>query len=251
MKDAHYQTIYDTEVSHWLYRVRRKIVHDLIWKYFPHVRDLKILDIGCGACLLAKELEVYGEVSGLDVSPMAIEFCRERGVLQVVHGSAERIPFGDRSFDLILALDVIEHIEDDRRALQEIYRVLKPGGVAIIFAPAFNLLWGVSDELSNHYRRYTIKELRKKIRESGFEIARLSYFNFFLFVPIALVRLAARLFRLSIESENTIGSALINSMLYKIFNLESKMLKYINVPFGVSILAVCRKPHYNNTAQDD
>jgi ubiquinone/menaquinone biosynthesis C-methylase UbiE len=241
MQDRHHETIYNTEISHFWYRVRRNMTHDFIRKYFEDRKNLNILDVGCGTGALLRELNQYGKVQGLDFSPRAVSFCKERGLLNVEQGSATDIRYENNTFDLVLALDILEHIDDDKKAMAEIHRVLKPGGVAIIFVPTFMFLWGITDKLSQHFRRYTLRELRTKTSQVGFSTIRASYFNTFLFLPIALLRIFVRIFNISIKSENELGSPTTNEILYGIFNLERKFLKFMNFPFGVSGVIICQK----------
>ena len=244
MKEAAYEIIYSSELNHWWYKVRRKIVHDLIRKHccLERGREFLILDVGCGTGALLKELDSYGAAYGIDFSEKALDFCKARSLANVRLGSITGIPYPDDAFDLVLALDILEHVEDDLKALQEIKRVLRPGGICVLFVPAFQLLWGVTDVLGQHYRRYTRPELTSKMRQEGLDIIRSSYFNTFLFFPIALVRLLVRWFRIPLKTENRTGSGVINKILYSLFYMESRLLRYVNFPFGVSVLVVWRKP---------
>lgn len=241
MKDAYHDTIYRLEKSHWWYRVRREIVRSLIRSYFPNKESLHILDIGCGTGELLSGLSSYGDAYGVDVSPRAVAFCKERGIQQVRVGSVTNISYPDNNFDLVLALDIIEHVADDTKALAEIKRVLKPDGIAIFFVPAFMFLWGSTDVFSEHYRRYTRPELRSKIVAGGFTPIRFTYFNTLLFLPIAVWRLANRVIPLHAHSETELNNSFINSLLYGIFRIEAFVLRFVNFPFGVSILAIARK----------
>lgn len=241
MKDAYHDTIYTLEKSHWWYRVRRSIVHNLIGTFFPNRKSLCILDIGCGTGSLLSELSRYGDAHGIDFSPRAVAFCKERGIEQIKVGSVIDISYPDEQFDLVLALDIVEHVADDARALAEIKRVLKPDGIAILFVPAFMFLWGSTDVYSEHHRRYTRSALREKLLTAGFLPERLTYFNTFLFPPIAAWRLLNRIVPLHSHSEVQLNNSFINGILYAIFRAEARFLHFINFPFGVSILAVVRK----------
>lgn len=241
MQDHYYTATYNVELNHWWYRVRRKIIHFLIEKEAGEKnRALDILDIGCGTGALITELQKYGNVVGIDRSEDALKFCRERGITNVKLGSAIKIPEPDKKYDAVMALDLLEHLDDDKEAMKEIKRVLRPDGVAIIFVPAFMFLWGVTDVVSEHKRRYTKKELVIRLKEMGFEIKRASYFNTFLFPPIALVRLLSKIVTPKRKSDFITGDGLFNESLYKIFLLEAKLLKFTNFPFGVSIMAVAK-----------
>ena len=240
MEKRLYEILYETEKHHWWYAVRRKIIRNLINSYYSK-RPIKLLDIGCGTGELLRELSPLGEVFGIDNSPQAIAFCKERGLKNVSLAEGTSIPFPDNAFDIVLCLDVLEHIENDDAALKEIRRVVKPGGIIIIFVPTFRFLWGKSDELGHHLRRYRLKGLREKINKNGLDVIRSSYFNFFLFIPILAVRRLVRLFKIPIQNENETGKGLVNSILLGIFSLEAFLLRRINFPFGVSGLAVCNK----------
>jgi len=241
MEDSHYDILYETEAVHWWYRVRRKIAIDLIKEYTGADKDKKIADIGCGTGALLHELSVLGKVYGIDSSAKAISYCRQRGLQNLTTGNIDNLPFADDEFDVALCLDVLEHLPDDRRAISEIRRVVRPGGLVIIFVPAFSFLFGVSDIVSKHFRRYGSRELVKKIKEENLEILRCSYFNFFLFLPILAVRKLVNRFKLPMKSENKFNNRFVNKILYVFFYLDSIILKYIDYPFGVSLLVVAKK----------
>ncbi len=241
MKVSHYQTLYDSELVHWWYRVRREIVHKIIKEYVGKNKDLSILDVGCGTGALIKELERYGAVYGIDFSEEAVSYCRSRGIKNVEKSIVEKIPYPEDYFDVVLAMDVLEHIPDDRVGLREIYRVLKPGGLLVIFVPAFMFLWGTTDVISQHYRRYSQSEIVGKTKEANFSVVYSSYFNFFLFFPIYLSRSIVRLFKVNIESENNTGVGVFKSVLYWIFHSEVPVLFNGSFPFGVSCVVIARK----------
>lgn len=240
MDKKHYEVLYETEKYHWWYTVRRQIVQNLISTYSTN-QKIKLLDIGCGTGELLRELSPLGEVFGIDNSPQAIAFCKERGLTNIFIANGTDIPFPDNTFDMVLCLDVLEHIENDVGTIKEIKRVGKPGGTIIIFVPTFKFLWGTSDEVSHHLRRYRLKEISKKVEKNGLKIIRSSYFNFFLFLPILASRWLVRILKIPIQSENETGKGLINKILFKIFTFEARLLRRINFPFGVSGLVVAKK----------
>ena len=236
MDEKLYQTYREIEGTHWWFVGRRQLIFNLLESLD---KDIRILDLGCNTGFLVNLLQQKGyEVYGCDSSEAAIAFGRQQGIrnLQVVEGN--RLPFGDKEFDMILCLDVLEHLADDRQGLQEIKRVLKPGGLAIITVPAFNFLWGLQDKVSRHFRRYRASQIKKLAIQSGFNVKKLSYFNFFLFAPIALMRLAQKFYRSQRSSDFELNNRLTNAVLKRFFLLEIKILKYLNLPFGVSLIAV-------------
>ncbi|HEX8775822.1 MAG TPA: class I SAM-dependent methyltransferase [Pyrinomonadaceae bacterium] len=238
-----YAIMYEVEGSHWWFVGRRRIIRSFIEKI---VRDLgetrpRILDVGCGTGANLEMLAEFGEAEGVDVSPEALDFCRERGLRNVRLGAAERLPYEDSSFDLVTALDVVEHLDDDTAGLQEMRRVLRPGGRAMLFVPAFMFLWGVQDDVSHHRRRYTLSTLRAAVGAAGFEVERATYANISFFGPILLGRLLMRATGLRPASENNINVSALNGVLGRLFGAESSLLRRMNFPFGVSAICVARR----------
>lgn len=243
MKDSTYDFLYTQEMTHWWYRVRRHLVKKIIRKYAKEKKEpLRILDIGCGAGALMRELEEFGEVTGIDISPRAIEYCRERGLTRVLEADAARLPFENGAFDVVVMLDVLEHLKDDTAGSAEVARVLKRGGLAIIAVPAFMFLWSVTDVVSHHFRRYRRAEVVQRLTDAGLRIRYSGYFNTFLFPLIASVRLAVRLLHIPMKSEQSIEGKVGNEICYRIFSLESRFIPRLRFPFGVSILVLGAKP---------
>ena len=150
------------------------------------------------------------------------------------------MPFADASFDFVLATDVIEHVDDDRRAAAEILRVLRPGGRALITVPAFQSLWGLQDRQS-HHSGATANARSGMLQAGGMRVERSYYFNYLLFVPIWLARRAIDLFGVTVESENQINNPLVNRLLSCVFACDVSTAPFLHPPFGVSILAVIKK----------
>jgi SAM-dependent methyltransferase len=239
-----YENTYRSEESHWWFVGRRALVLDQIEQLYGSRNDLEILDVGCGTGLNMKYLERWGSVTGVDPSPASLSFCRERGHSSLVMAPVERLPFADDRFDLVTALDVMEHLDDDLAGFKEIQRVLKPGGRALVLVPAYKFLWSLQDEVSHHRRRYLGHELETVVRESGLAIERLTYANTLLFPVIFGGRLALKLIRRynkSIQNENSLHPGWSNGILTAIFKAEVPLLRRFDAPFGVSILAVARK----------
>jgi SAM-dependent methyltransferase len=243
MQQHTYSIMYEVEGKHWWFAGRRRIIAEFVGKV---CRDLgktrpRILDVGCGTGANIQMLSQFGAAEGVDVSAEALDFCRARGLGQVKQGAAESLPFEDASFDLVTGLDVVEHLDDDIAGLREMARVLQPGGRAVLFVPAFMFLWGVQDDISHHRRRYTLPELKEKLREAGLEIERASYANITFFFPILIGRLLMRLTGVRPASENNITIGALNGLLGRILGAESWWLRYMNFPFGVSIICVARR----------
>lgn len=241
MMEHTYPILYELEESHWWYVGRRRIIASFIKEICDQVTDRKprILDVGCGTGANLKTLSEFGEAEGVDISSDALAFCRERG-LEVKLGAAEELPYADGTFDLVTALDVVEHLDDDVGGLREMRRVLRPGGHALIFVPTFMWLWGVQDEVSHHRRRYTLPELRRAMTAAGFEVERSTYANITFLLPIFVIRVLMRITGMKIDSEARINIPAFNGILARIFGAEATLLRFMNFPIGVSGLCVAR-----------
>jgi SAM-dependent methyltransferase len=181
MDVAEYRKMYELEGKYWWWVGRRRILRTILNKL--SLGSIVILDVGCGTGANLSCLRDYGTVTGVDISESAIDFCKKRGFNNVVQGDAEKLDFEDNTFDLITALDLLEHL-DDNRALGEFHRVLKPAGYLVVTAPAFDFLWSQHNEALHHKRRYTRGGLRNVLESHGFVIEKLSCWNTFLFLPI-------------------------------------------------------------------
>jgi SAM-dependent methyltransferase len=237
-----YPILYEVEESHWWHIGRRRIIAGFVNDICARVTDRRprILDVGCGTGANLKMLSEFGDAQGVDVSPDALAFCRERGLQTVKLGAAEDLPYEDGTFDLVTALDVVEHMDDDIVALREMRRVLRPGGRVLLFVPTFMWLWGVQDDVSHHRRRYRLSELRRIVTEAGFEVERTTYANITFLAPIFIMRKLMRLTGITTESENRINISALNGVLARILGAESILLRLMNFPIGVSGLCVAR-----------
>jgi len=241
LRETNYDIEWQVESLHWWFTVRRKILEYLLSSINISSKELAI-DIGCGVGSNLNVLSSKGiHTIGLDHSLYALTLVKRRLKLPLINGNLNKLPLRSNSIGLIVAMDVLEHLDNDVNGISELYRVLKKGGDLILTVPAFKSLWGIQDVVTGHKRRYTIKEITNKLRQEGFDILRSSYFNFFLFFPILITRRIIDLLGLLIESENKINHPLINIFLKTIFSLEPYLLRYISFPFGVSILCVARK----------
>lgn len=244
MQQHTYSIMYEVEETHWWFVGRRRIISSFVEKICRELGTKtrpRILDVGCGTGANLELLANYGEAFGVDVSEEALSFCRARGLENVRHGEAEKLPYEDASFDLVTGLDVVEHLDDDVAGLSEMHRVLKPGGRALLFVPAFMFLWGVQDDISHHRRRYTIPALRRSVEAAGLSVERTTYANLSFFAPILAGRALMKLTGLKPASENNLNVSALNGVLGRVLGAESLFLKHMNFPLGVSALCVARK----------
>jgi len=244
MDSSEYEKMYQLEVANWWYAGRRALALNIFAKiYGVSEKTIRILDAGCGTGINLSYLQTRGNVCGLDISKDALQFSRSRGLSSLICGSADKLPIKDELFDIVLALDVIEHIEEDLSAIKELNRVLKSGGILIITVPAFQILWTSHDLAVHHKRRYTRPELLNILKLGGFEIEKATYWNFFLFLPVATIRLLKRLRRSELTKQTDLVElpTILNSFLYGLLKFENSILDRFDLPFGVSVMCVCRK----------
>ena len=242
MMEHTYPILFRVEQSHWWHIGRRRILAGFVEEICRSVTDRRprILDVGCGTGANLLMLSKYGDAEGVDISEDALSFCRERGLDKVKLGAGEELPYDDGTFDLVTAFDVVEHMDDDLAGLKEMRRVLRPGGHVLLFVPTFEFLWGLQDDVSHHRRRYRMSQLRRVLEEAGFEIERTTYANITFFLPILLMRKLMRFTGIKTDSENNINVPALNGVLGRMLGAESLILKFMNLPFGVSGLCVGR-----------
>jgi SAM-dependent methyltransferase len=241
------ESVYDVdsrrEMNHWWYVGRRRLFARVIRTLNVASGD-PVLDVGTSAgtnLRMLRDLE-FSDVTGLDYSEDAIRFCAAKGLGTVRRGDILDMPFPSASFSLVLATDIIEHVDDDARALREVARVLRPGHDTLITVPAFPSLWGFQDEVSLHKRRYRIGALLDRIREAGLQPRAHFHFNYLLFGPIWAARQLMKHVKHSYKSESDVTGPLMNRLLTGIFTFDVLTSPLLAPPFGVSILVVAHKP---------
>ena len=196
MKPSEYGTVFAAEDNHWWYTGMQAITKGLLHELYPDRADLQILDAGCGTGGAMVYLAQFGEVAGCDYAAQALAYCQKRDLSRLNRATVEQLPFAAGSFDLITSFDVLYHqaVTNYQRALDEFYRLLKPGGLVFLRLPAYDWLRGHHDEVIETARRFTTQELRSALYRSRFKVVKLSYANTLLF-PLALgKRLAESIF---------------------------------------------------------
>jgi SAM-dependent methyltransferase len=230
------------ESSHWWFRARREIILDQMRLHAPRPA-MGLLDVGTGTggnLLYFQEELPQTACAGIDPDPTARLFCDRLG-LDVREGTAEHLALPDGSVDIVTAIDVLEHVEDDRRAASEMARVLRPGGLAVVAVPAYMWMWGPHDELNQHKRRYVRSQAEELLTVAGLGVVRSTYYNTLLLPGAALVKTKERLSRTH-TAEERIPSRPVNWVLYRVFWSERHLLRHFTLPFGGSILVLARKP---------
>lgn len=239
-----YRQFYEVERDHWWSVGMRGIFHMCLEEGLRGTERPRLLDLGCGTGIALEEFARHGRILGLDIAPEALEFTRSRNPgTPLVRGDLVLLPVAGESLDGVLALDVIEHLQDDAAAVREIHRILKPGGVALLNVPAFPSLWSGKDTANRHLRRYTRSTLRPVLEESGLRVERMTYTNAALFPAIWLARQGQRLLGRPWNSRSEYHPRpWVNSGLRSILALERGLLRLSNMPFGTSVTCLARRP---------
>ena len=196
------------------------------------------LDAGCGAGLLLVELDRHAEAYGVDTDPEAVALAREAvGTDRVELASLHALPFPDAHFDLVMSMDVLEHLEDDRAALRELWRVARPGGRLLVSVPVFPSLFSSHDLSAGHVRRYRRRDLVAVAREAGWSVRETTSFNTFLLPVAAAARLATR--RSAPESDVRRARGPAARVIGDALGVEARLLRAgVRLPVGLSLLAV-------------
>lgn len=229
---------HELEKAHFWFKARRLIVRRIMGN-LP--KDAYILDVGCSSGVLLEELQQdnYKHVYGVDISEQAIQHCKQNGLENTYVMDAQNIQIPQK-FDFIIASDCLEHLKNDRKALANWKELLKYGGTLVVFVPAFNALWSYHDDVNMHFRRYTRKELVQKLKATDLVIKRSGYWNSFLFIPIASVRILSRWLGQKKKGDlNKLPT--LNTLYLSILKLENYLLKFLNFPVGVSTFCITKK----------
>ena len=247
MEYAEYKIMFEAEDRHWWYQGLRGVLFTLLRLDEGTSRSLKILDAGCGTGGNLAALQEAGfNWEGFDYSPVAVDFCRARGLERVRIGSIQDIPYADSEFDIVISCDVLNDAgtSHEAQALAELYRVLKPGGRVFLNLPAFSFLRGEHDRATDVARRYTSKVIRLKLSEAGFARVRATYWNMFLFPVVLLVRMLrhGRGAKGEARSDIAVPPAPVNLVLILIMRLEGQLISFLDLPFGSSLAVVARRP---------
>lgn len=234
------------ETTYWWFVNRRDIVTKLLNTHCPQKGTL--LEVGCGGGFLSSTLQREGwNVTSADIHPTAARFAHEQGVPKALAFDASKPwPLASNTANAFLMLDVLEHIEPHIDALQEAYRVLNPGGIALLTVPAYQFLFSAWDEYNQHYRRYTTTTMKEVAQQAGFKIQRLTYWNIMTLAPAVVVRLKDRFLNKTIsKAEFPKVPKALNAALIASGRIENEWVRRLPLPAGLSVLAVLKKPTEN------
>jgi SAM-dependent methyltransferase len=246
MEPNEYENLARIETGHWFYVGKRDIVRHWIQRTHPLRQEHLLADCGAGTGTFAAEMARHCRVVALDDHEESLHLARAKlGQERVQQGPCTQLPLADRSVDVLTALDVIEHVEQDRKALEEFSRVVRPGGIVVITVPALMMLWSDWDVALHHFRRYTRQSLLGIIPCEAFELVHCNYVNVAVLPLVLLVRkwraLKARLgFKIQTRSEDAMPPGWLNGLLRWLF-VTLACQSWFRFPGGVGLLAVLRK----------
>jgi len=247
MDKQYYREYFALEREHWWFRARSEILMGHLRTMVKSRGPLKILNVGAATGRSTELLGQFGKVTSVEYDGDCCEFTRSNTGLELTRASITTLPFRDEEFDLVCAFDVIEHVEDDATAVSEMTRVCSTGGLVCVTVPAFMFLWSHHDHINHHCRRYTGQGLREVLRKTRMRSVFQSYFNFWLFFPIALYRIVER-WRKPVQREDAgsdffaMRNKMLDRLLYVILRTEGFLLDTgLRLPVGVSILSTWRK----------
>ncbi|HUR11036.1 MAG TPA: methyltransferase domain-containing protein [Flavitalea sp.] len=262
MDKNYFSKYYELERNHWWFTVREKIITDAIRKRIRLPKIPSILNAGVATGRSTELLQQFGTVTSVEQDADTCAFLEEQLQIPVTCASVTDLPFFDDSFDMVCAFDVIEHVQEDASAIRQLRRVLRKDGRLILTVPAYNFLWSTHDNVNHHFRRYTADRIEKLLKKEGLSVEYLTYFNTFLFIPIASYRLATRRGKKinspESASQKTIQSdferpvsknRFLNRLFEIIFSAERKLLKSVKMPFGVSMLVIAHKEDHSAAVQ--
>ncbi len=240
-----YAKMADFEKKYWWHKGKLYLLKSLITKYFPARTDLTILEVGCGTGEVTQFLAQFGTVTGFDVSTEAIAFCKNSGVNNVFVAdlTAADLSLQAKRYDLVVALDVLEHVQDDVLAMANVKKLLKDTGYFFVNVPAHKFLWSEHDEALHHKRRYHSLEITKKLKDAGFKIIKKSYFVTLVFPGIVFFRMWNNFFGKSAypKTSYVVLPDMLNNLLIQILKLEANFVKNFSLPIGTTITVVATK----------
>jgi SAM-dependent methyltransferase len=242
-----YADTYALEECFWWFVGMRQIGHAFLDPLYPRGGRLDILDVGCGTGANAQKLlSRYGRVVGLDFAHEALSFARGRWPGGLVQASGDAIPFADASFDLVTAFGVICQlgVRSDIAALEECYRVLRPGGRVLLRVPAYKWLMAQHDRLGETRQRYSRRQLLRVMDQAGFVVEKCTHANMLLFPAAAAKRLSERVWppRNECASDLRPVPAPLNAAFTRMLSAEAALVRRGSLPYGLSLMALARKP---------
>lgn len=254
MYNSEYKKLAEVEENYWWFRARRKVINETIKKYIPRnlLKSLNVLDFGCGTGGNHSLLSKFGKVIGVDISEEALMIHKNKYPDSEIYNLASiQRPSFNRSFNLVLMADILEHVDDDSGLLKFIKQYVASEGYLLITVPAYQFLWSEHDEALQHKRRYSYSQLAKQLHGAGFKINYASHFFASIFPLIVLYRFINKILNLlkprkTLPTTSYAGNSLFfNTILTLLFSVESFLMKFFSLPFGASIIILAQLADIN------
>jgi SAM-dependent methyltransferase len=237
------EVMHALELRHWWFRGRRRLLINLLRGVAgAGSKRLRILDYGCGTGGNTSAYGSFGDVVGIEPDSTAVQLAHRRGGARYCRTTGTDLPFREGSFDVVMASDVLEHIEHDGKGVSEIARVLRPGGSVILSVPAHGWLFSQHDIALQHFRRYSKRAVRDLLERNRLLVRRLSYWNAALFPLVCIQRLIGKRRRTGQpRSDAVLPPPLLNEALTGLLAVESVLVSRLALPWGVSLVAVAER----------
>lgn len=241
MQEVVYHSNYKLEDSYFWFQGRAEIIEKIMDRKTNLEKGDEILDIGCGTGGFAQRISHKYNVACLDIEPIALEYCKKRGLNDINQGYLNDFDSSGRNIKAAIMLDVLEHIEDDSKVAAQVYDLLLDDGYFIVTVPAYQWMWSHHDDIHMHFRRHTMSSISNLIKNAGFNIKYKSYFNTFLF-PLAVVNRSLSMFLGESEEDPVVKlPGGVNWLFEKIFKAEKLFLPTLRFPYGLSIVVIAQK----------
>jgi SAM-dependent methyltransferase len=238
-----YARMAELEDRHWWFVARRRILSETLRRHAALPAGARVLEAGCGTGGNLPMLARFGTVACFEPDDEARALARRQGTFDIRDGALpDAIPFDSESFDLVVALDVLEHVADDAGSLSALGARLRPGGWSLLTVPALPFLWSRHDVSHHHYRRYVKSQLSGLTRAAGLVPVRATYFNSLLFPAVAAVRFVKAGIGGRAREDDTLPPQGVNRLLTALFASERHVVGRVPLPVGVSLLMLARKP---------
>jgi len=237
----YHRIISNVEETHFWFRARRNMLECVIRHFYPQPVGKKFLEVGFGTGELLSVIESLGfTTSGVDINEEARTHAKQRSHATLYIQSF--LQFIHASYDAIGLFDVLEHQKDDVQFLRHAYKLLKFNGLIFLTVPAGPWLWSDIDRLSGHVRRYTKKDLLKKLNGSGFHPLWCNYWNALL-LPFYVIWKVLSIFIGKSNPAQFVSTInpLLNIIFFYIITIENKITLHIPFLFGTSLVVVARK----------
>ena len=233
------------EARHFWFRGFRWFVGPILHEVARGRTDLRLIDCGCGVGQNLSLLERYGRASGFDLAESGVR-AASAWKHAIVQADLNSIPFQSNLFDVATSFDVLQCVQTDTAAVQEMARVVRPGGAVVLTVAAFDFLRGDHAEVWEEFRRYTPSTVRRLVESAGLQVERVDFMFASIFPLMVAVRVMQRLTRpvrgLQRDTDITVPAAPVNSVLTWLLRVEAALSRRLPMPIGSSLLVVARKP---------